>query len=258
MRSSSIFFSRTLFSWLSALTISMCLRAASRSSGAALSRDRRFRISAACGAVPEWVGRGCGDPSATPGCYPMVSPAVAATMRRPGPPVLDRLTSGNLRPTARWAQHRPQLSGVAVSGQAGTLAAVSAEIKLTSRSETVPRPVDRISRLTRAGGWLLDAAATGPQPRRAGCGEPGLEARPRHGSARCCGPALDDTDTADPYRRYRPDHRSARPAHRVPRRLSNRRGHWCRTEFNQILIRPTARSAGPAPVQILTIPKIGV
>jgi hypothetical protein len=85
-----------------------------------------------------------------------------------------------------------------------------------------------------------------------------LEARPRHGSARCCGPALDDTDTADPYRRYRPDHRSARPAHRVPRRLSNRRGHWCRTEFNQILIRPTARSAGPAPVHILTIPKIGV
>jgi hypothetical protein len=51
-------------------------------------------------------------------------------------------------------------------------------------------------------------------------------------------PALDDTDTADPYRRYRPDHRSARPAHRVLRRLSNRHGHWCRTEFNQILIRP--------------------
>ena len=175
-----------------------------------------------------------------------------------GLPFSIGLTSGNLHPTARWAQHRPQLSGVAVSGQAGTLAAVSAEINLTFWSETVPRPVDRISRLTRAGGWLLDAAAIGPRPRRAGCGEPGLEARPRHGSARCCGPALDDTDTADPYRRYRPDRRSARPAHRVPRRLSNRRGHWCRTEFNQILIRPTARSAGPAPVQILTIPKIGV
>jgi hypothetical protein len=58
--------------------------------GLVSSRDRLFRISAACGAVPEWVGRGCGDPSATPGCYPMVSPAVAATMRRPGPPVLDR------------------------------------------------------------------------------------------------------------------------------------------------------------------------
>ena len=147
-------------------------------------------------------------------------------------------TSGNIHPTARWAQHRLQAPRRRCLGQAGTLAAVSAEINLTFWSETVPRPVDRISRLTRAGGWLLDAAAIGPRPRRAGCGEPGLEARPRHGSARCCGPALDDTDTADPYRRYRPDHRSARPAHRVPRRLSNRHGHWCRTEFNQILIRP--------------------
>jgi 2-polyprenyl-6-methoxyphenol hydroxylase-like FAD-dependent oxidoreductase len=50
-----------------------------------------------------------------------------------------------------------KLTGVAFPGRAGTLAAVSADIELTSRSATVPRLVDHISRLTCTGGgyWML-------------------------------------------------------------------------------------------------------
>jgi 2-polyprenyl-6-methoxyphenol hydroxylase-like FAD-dependent oxidoreductase len=50
-----------------------------------------------------------------------------------------------------------KLTGVAFPGRAGTLAAVSADIELTSQSATVPRSVDHISRLTCTGGgyWML-------------------------------------------------------------------------------------------------------
>ncbi|HEV7450173.1 MAG TPA: FAD-dependent monooxygenase [Pseudonocardiaceae bacterium] len=50
-----------------------------------------------------------------------------------------------------------KLTGVAFPGRAGTLAAVSADIELTSRSATVPRSVDHISQLTCTGGgyWML-------------------------------------------------------------------------------------------------------
>jgi 2-polyprenyl-6-methoxyphenol hydroxylase-like FAD-dependent oxidoreductase len=50
-----------------------------------------------------------------------------------------------------------KLTGVAFPGRAGTLAAVSADIELTSRSATVPRSVGHISQLSRTGGgyWML-------------------------------------------------------------------------------------------------------
>lgn len=57
-----------------------------------------------------------------------------------------------------------KLTGVAFPGRAGTLAAVSADIELTTRSATVPRSVDHISRLTRTGGgyWMLLHPLDGP------------------------------------------------------------------------------------------------
>ncbi|MGH3718499.1 MAG: FAD-dependent monooxygenase [Pseudonocardiaceae bacterium] len=50
-----------------------------------------------------------------------------------------------------------KLTGVAFPGQAGTLAAVSADVELAALSETVPRSVSHISTLTRTGGgyWML-------------------------------------------------------------------------------------------------------
>ncbi|MGH3822056.1 MAG: FAD-dependent monooxygenase [Pseudonocardiaceae bacterium] len=50
-----------------------------------------------------------------------------------------------------------KLTGVAFPGQAGTLAAVSADVELATVSATVPRSVSHISTLTRTGGgyWML-------------------------------------------------------------------------------------------------------
>ncbi len=60
-----------------------------------------------------------------------------------------------------------KLTGVGFPGRAGTMAAVSADVELATRSATVPRSVSHISTLTRTGGgyWMLACPLDGPGER---------------------------------------------------------------------------------------------